>query len=470
MISTAKANWITRRSFLANSAAGAAGLWLAGRELPLLGQEKGDRPKQDASVMVLNPQARVPLSFIIDDSTCLVNLAHFCIPQFAEVFPNNYKQDWRKLPREIPDSFVREFGEWCRERGIKGKYSIVPYPACVGWVDREMPGWTRRELEESLKLVRDFMCQDWDIHPEMVTHTWAIDTKTNRPYDERTERFQENWGFSVGKSVDELTDYLAYALKILKRAGLPCEGVTTPGGFGSRVMPQLAQATLESVRDVYGAEIPHYFRNLYTDDRSVAPLVQYASGLNTNDPRCVVSIVGCTGDWFGGWDGLEAGTVDQFITPDLKGGRLPQVIDKEEPAILVCHWPGIYFNGERVGFNIFQEIVRRLNDRYDNLLWMKNSEIARYWAAKELTTITREGNVVAFTAPFASPRYTVQIAVTEPAAIKRVVLGPTGSDLGNELKEVAGLLKLTPETWCRAKEGVVVCFDLPKGKVQVELA
>ena len=74
------------------------------------------------------------MSFIIDDSTCLANLAHFCIPQFAEVFPDRYKQDWRKLPREIPDSFVRKFGEWCHERGIKGKYSIVPYPACVGWV------------------------------------------------------------------------------------------------------------------------------------------------------------------------------------------------------------------------------------------------------------------------------------------------------------------------------------------------
>src|SRR5215210_7434993 len=99
---------IPRRSFLAASAASAAGLWLAGRDLPLLGQEKGDRPKQDPSVTVLNPQARVPVSLIIDDSTCLANLAHFCIPQFAEVFPDQYKQPWRDLPREIPDAFVRK--------------------------------------------------------------------------------------------------------------------------------------------------------------------------------------------------------------------------------------------------------------------------------------------------------------------------------------------------------------------------
>lgn len=458
----------SRRGFLQSTAASVAGLWLANRNLPLLGQEKGDRPKQDPSVTVLNPQARVPLSFIIDDSTCLVNLAHFCIPQFAEVFPDRYKQDWRKLPREIPDSFVREFGEWCREHGVKGKYSIVPYPACVGWVDREMPGWTGRELEESRKLVRDFMTVDWDIHPEMVTHTWAIDIKTGRPYPERSERFMENWGFSVGKSTDELAEYLAFALQVLKNAGFPCEGITTPGGFGNRVLPELAQAVEESVRDVHHAEIPHYFRHLFTDDRSVAPQVQYARGLDTDDPRCVVSIIGCTGDWFGGWDGLEAGTVDQFITEDGRG-RLPEVIRRGEPAILVCHWPGIYFNGERIGFNIFKEVVKRLNDRYDNLLWMKNSEIARYWAAKELTTISRAGNQITLSAPFATQRFTLSVTVPDPAAIKRVSYGPAGSDVRSDLKEVAGPLKLVSGTWCREKDGVVVCFDLGKGKLALDV-
>jgi len=140
---------------------------------------------------------------------------------------------------------------------------------------------------------------------------------------------------------------------------------------------------------------------------SVAPRVEYASGLDGPDPKCVVSIIGCTGDWFGGWDGLERGSVDKFITEDLKGGRLPQVIDKGEPAILVCHWPGIYFNGEEAGFNILKEVVRRLDARYDNLLWMKQREIARYWAARELTQITNESGRVMLNAPFATPRFTV---------------------------------------------------------------
>lgn len=300
----------------------------------------GERPPAPPEgVRVINPRGRVPLSFIIDDSTCLVNLAHFAIPQFAQVFPENYKQPWKTLPREIPDRFVLEFAEWCREHGIKGKYSIVPYPACVGWIDREMPGWSRQELQDSLELVRSVMLEDWDIHPEMLTHTWGIDVRTGRPYPERSEYFMENWRWTDGKSVDELAEYMAYSLRLLKNVGLPCEGITTPGGFGNRVLAELSQASLQACRDVFNAEIPHYFRHLFTDNRSVAPRVEYASDLNGPDPKCCVSIIGCTGDWFGGWDGLTPGSVDRFITEDLQKGRLPEVIAREEPAILVCHWP-----------------------------------------------------------------------------------------------------------------------------------
>lgn len=435
----------------------------------------GERPPQADDVTVLNPRCRVPLSLIIDDSTCLVNLAHFCIPQFAEVFPDQYRQDWRKLPREIPDDFVREFGDWCREHGVKGKYSIVPNPACVGWVDRDLPGWSKRELESSLALVRDFMVPDWDIHPEMVTHTWVINTQTGRPFPERSARFMENWEWTAaGRSVDELADYMRYGLRILQNAGLSCEGVTTPGGFGNQVLPELAQATMQACRDVFQTEIPHYFRHLFTDpESSVAPRVEYASGLDGNDPRCVVSIIGCTGDWFGGWDGLSPGSPDRFITADLQGGRLPEVIARGEPAILVCHWPGIYFNGERIGLRVFQEVVRRLERRYgpdDALVWMKLSEIARYWAAKELTGIERSGKRITLHAPFAAPDFT--LAITEdkdsaaPGSLTRV---ETNGDL-RPLRRVREKRELSAETWGWFDRSLIVCLDLIRGRSVLQWA
>src|SRR5262245_44497361 len=105
---------LSRRRFLQTSAALAASAGIGVRPTFAAGvPEAGERPKRSENVTVENPRLRTPLSFIIDDSTCLVNLAYFAIPQFAEVFPDRYLQDWRKLPREIPDAFVRKFASWC---------------------------------------------------------------------------------------------------------------------------------------------------------------------------------------------------------------------------------------------------------------------------------------------------------------------------------------------------------------------
>ena len=160
----------TRRSFLQQTTAGLTALGLG--SVPTFAQKPtpkpGERPRQDPKIKVLNPRMRVPVSIIIDDSTCLVNLNRFAIPQFEAAFgANNHysKYQWRKWPHEIPDRFVRKFADWSRENGVKGKYSIVPYPACVGRLDRILPGWTVKEMAASIKLVQDHIMPNWDIHP-----------------------------------------------------------------------------------------------------------------------------------------------------------------------------------------------------------------------------------------------------------------------------------------------------------------
>lgn len=406
---------------------------------------------------ILNPRNRVPVSLIIDDSTCLVNMAHFGIPQFAEVFPENYKQDWRKLPREIPDSFVREFGEWSIGNGVKGKYSVVPYPACTGWVNRFIPGWTKKELQNSLDLIREIILPNWDIHPEMVSHTRVIDIKTGKPFDTATPEFMENWEWSQNKSADELAAYQAYALQILKDAGLPCEGITTPGGYGSRNQENLAISTFQAVRDIYGAEIPHYFRDLFTEkEKSVAPKVIFPNPGNKSD--CVVSVIGCTGDWFGGWDGLVPGNVDKFITEDLQRGRMVDVIESGEPAVMVCHWPGIYFNGDKVGFNILKTIVSRLNQKYNHLTWMKLSEIARYWAAKETTEIAVSGNSIHLNTPFSCQNFTLKI--DKPFQKLKLPNGETFT----KIPDSGGLRE---NTFLTDQTSTILCFNLQKGEMQI---
>ena len=211
----------------------------------------------------------------------------------------------------------------------------------------------------------------------------------------------------------------------------------------------------------------HYFRHLYSEGtESVAPRVEYASGLDGPDPRCVVSIIGCSGDWTGGWDNTPPGGVDKFITEDGQAGRMVDVIQRGEPALALAHWTGIWWNGQELGFKVWQEVVRRLHARFDNLLWMKLSEVSRYWAARELTRIERTGDRITFRAPYACPAFTVQCAAA-PNAVPRLTAGD--KPLAN-LREVNRLLDLNNHTWHRAGQTITATIDLPKGTSVLELA
>lgn len=85
----------TRRSFVKTAGIGSAAFISS----PTFRLPTGAIP----DVEILNPYNRVPISLIIDDSTCLVNMAHFGIPQFAEVFPlvATFNSQWCQKGREV---------------------------------------------------------------------------------------------------------------------------------------------------------------------------------------------------------------------------------------------------------------------------------------------------------------------------------------------------------------------------------
>ena len=134
------------------------------------------------------------------------------------------------------------------------------------------------------------------------------------------------------------------------------------------------------------------------------------------------------------------------------------VIESGEPAIMVCHWPGVYYNGDKLGFNILKEVIRRLNLKYDNLLWMKQGEIARYWAAKELTSISANGKNLLLKAPFAAKDFTLRISPSK--------LNPRIRNNGNELaplNRVRDRKEIKAGTWYSDSSESIVCFNLAKG-------
>ncbi len=446
--------------------------FLSGATLAALSTNRALRAQEKLAVDRLTatvdlPRGRVPLSFIIDDSTCLVNMGKFCMPQFAATYPErqDYKHPWRDWPDEIPDSFVRQFGEWCAEYGVKGKYSIVPYPACVGWLDRTLPGWSQQELRASLQLVRELMVPNWDIHPEMITHTRAIDLKTGRPFEDYSPAHMENSFPQEDVSVDYLAAYLAYALRILKNCDLPCEGITTPGGFGNKVKDKLPLAVFQAVRDVYGSELPHYFKYVSSGDESTEPRLEAVRDPDSDHPQLTLNVPAGTGDWFGGWDGAGTSAGSKYCNDDATAGRMVELIGQRRPAIMLCHWAGLYGNGDPQGLRDFQKVVVALETRFkDETLWMKVSEIGRYWAAKELTKLQFTGRNLQIDAPFACAQFTLRV---EGGSVGKVVLRKD-SDV-RELQTVSTLAALNSDKIFREQTSTTLCFDLPRGHSQLTM-
>jgi hypothetical protein len=302
----------------------------------------------------------------------------------------------------------------------------------------------------------------------MITHTRVIDLTSGRPLPEISDATMENSYPQTDKSVDEMASYLAYALRVLKNCDLPCEGITTPGGFGNRVKDKLPEAVDEAVRDVYGVELPHFFKYVSSGEESTAPTVHRFGGLGGATPRVTVSVPAGTGDWFGGWDGDVRSQGHRYCNADASEGRMVDLILRGEPAIMLCHWPGMYCHGSKKGFEDFKAIVVALHERFsEQTLWMKMSEIARYWAAKELTRVGREGNLVQFDAPFATTRFTVRV---EPAQVPTAVSPQLVRQLQTQpLREVARPALLEPGKFYRDGTDLLVCWDLEPGTTQLKV-
>jgi hypothetical protein len=271
----------------------------------------------------------------------------------------------------------------------------------------------------------------------------------------------------VKKSADELAAYIAYALNILKNCDIECTGVTTPGGFGNACKPELSVAMREALADVFRPEIPFYFKYVADGAESTQPRPENVQGIVGADgaatPTFTVNVPAGTGDWFGSWDGDQVPQGEKYLTEDGAAGRMAELIERGDPAVMFGHWAGLYSNGSKRGFAACKKVIATLNEKYhDRIIWMKTSEMARYAAARELTRIERVGNKVSLTAPFACPAYTVHIAAAAAG-------DPTVTHQGQSttLKRVDTMSNLTPGTWLADKEGAVICFDLNKGQVTI---
>jgi hypothetical protein len=351
-----------------------------------------------------NALDRVPLSIIFDDSTMLVNLNYFFMRDRNLI--DGEPRRWEDVPVVHPESFTREFAEFCLAHGVKGKFSVVPCPAALGRIDHGLPMFSKAQQESWLKMCRELIMPNYDITPEMMTHTFVVDLKTLQPVD---PNLWEQWGWNQLPTDQEelVTDYIALACEILNNVGLTPAGVTSPGGFGNP-LDFYARCAENAVRRVTGNPTPYLFKRV-SSSGSVDRPVWYPK---PERGEAMGEIIASTGDKTGSWTGYGEVDPNYYITADLQGGRLPEVIDAGDPGVLISHWQGFYgiHNDDRRGFRAFQTVVRRLEERDpkgERTRWRKCSEITNYAIAREMAQVVVDGQTILMTLPVQVPELTV---------------------------------------------------------------
>jgi len=325
------------------------------------------------------PNLRTPFSFIVDDSTPCINPLYYYRLQVGPSTPEYYSET-----KAIPNDLLVEFTQIVTENGVKGKFTVIPYPAGLGSIETWLEGYSVAEMREWLGIVRERLLDNFDITAEMLTHTLALNLETNAVIPSAE---QEDW--HKKQSFETLVPYITRALQILRDARLAPNGVTSPGAFGYTIEGDYARAILEAEKIVNGRKVAWYFLHTEEASKIVMPRLMY---MDRWKGEAVVSMVSCNDDWIwetmtpevrSTWrDELTSTYADKYISADGMTGRLVEVLNAGSYVAFHTHWNSLFSNGARIGMKVMREVFRRINALLGNRIqWMKFSEVAMLTAA-----------------------------------------------------------------------------------------
>jgi hypothetical protein len=321
----------------------------------------------------------LPISLMVDDPAPIVNV--FWWHAAASQKTDSPKQSSGELvAKYVPVDFLREYVDVIAEWGIKGKFSVLPYPGGLGKISEGWEGCDRKELAEWNAVARDDLMDSMDITPEIHTHAQALDirTMTLLPENER------DWASHQTEAT--LTPYIAAALRFLNEVGLEANGVTSPWDFGIQVEPDYQTAIRKSMSEVNGRDQTWYFLHVKADAMDFQSKVAWRDG-----DKWLVSIVSQGGDHF--WRTMEDAQTDEAyvrsiadrsLKEDGKAGRLADLFHAGTPIVFHTHWQSLYSNGRRTGLKALAEVARRAKSLWGKEIeWVTCRELARRVAAGE---------------------------------------------------------------------------------------
>jgi hypothetical protein len=416
-----------------------------------------DNMENNPTITIEKPRLGMPVSLILDDGVPVVNPLYYFRKQIN-------KKEYEQYVTRIPLDFLEQFAAVVQKWGMRGKFTVIPYPAGLGSIVDGWEGCDKGELDSWLALARSAIAPSFDITPEILTHTLALDLKTHQLLEEPEHLWMNS------RTQAELSEYMSAATALLRQAGFAPSGVTQPVTFkGDR--PSYDQAVLEAIRSPQAdggdpvETVTFYFIDFWPDKPPVPP--HPVTLLDRERGEAVVSILAYADDFF--WNSQYPNQpgylqmADELISADGQSGRLVELMRSGAWATFCTHWQSQYSNGSRQGLAGLEEVAQRLVNTFGpRLLWMTNSAIARYRAAEEaLQTTWLDEHTLQLDSAFTCPDFTFTLSTPQP--VEQVELTSPRGDVVTLQGTPASSGLMAPGTWQADGEGVTVCFDLKRG-------
>ena len=413
------------------------------------------------SIKTEHANRRTPVALIVDDATPCVNPLWF---QRYHLDPPIVS----KHAPSIPLRFMREWSRWAQNSGIAGAFTVLPFPAGLGRIDQNLRGYDEGELREWLNIARESLVPKFDIHPKALSSTLAVKLSDMSLVSDITEH---SW--LSGQDEQTLALYLATAMDILRKAGLPSTGTTKPYDLDID-SGLLARAALAAEHTVNNRSITH---TLIEQDETATYVPPRLLFCDEEKSQAVVGI------WSGNQDHLwntqeferpESGfdpekLADLYITADGTRGRAVELLQGQGPVVLRTHYQSLFSNGTKLGLETMKIVVQRLNDNFGRQIeWVSLSTLASRFMVAEKAKFE-------VTADERSVRISVQSAYEADVATFTVVLPwrlqklPSMTLDGVALTAVNAEYNLKAGTFLARGSTVTVSIPVSKGTSEVLL-
>ena len=314
----------------------------------------------------------VPVSLIVDDG--------------APVDPLFYELPGYETPFLVPHEFTKQVADTFDRFDLRGKFTLIPMPSCLGRLDKSLKRVPQAHLEEFLRLFRERIAPRFDITPEYLTHLNAYSLKSER----FMHIYEDVW--ITQAPPEEIVEYFKLAFQILKNVGIESNGITSPWVSGIDVEKKYAKAVGDAQWDLFNRKVTWYFLNAASDNETPFPMsVQYR---NEERGQSVVSVPSNAGDIFWTMDEPDREKrktmikdgIDRLVSPDGRTGRIRDLMERGLPVVIVTHWQSLFTQGTGLGLEGLTALAERMKKVFGSgIEWVSCYEMAKRFVAAQTT-------------------------------------------------------------------------------------